>query len=44
MGPCLRRGVNALHRPPHSEATNGSDRAQFVRSHVVMWITVAILG
>ena len=24
--------MNALHRPPHSKAMNGSERAQFVRS------------
>ena len=26
-----------------TQATNGSDRVQFVRSYAVMWITVALL-
>ena len=32
------------HRPPHSEAANGSlDRLHFIRSYTVTWITVVIL-
>ena len=47
MGKCVpgeRHPKLCEHRPPQSEIANGSvDWLQFVRSYMLMWITMAIL-